>query len=253
MKLENAKIAITGGARGLGFAMAKCLGEKGAVPLLIDLNQDDLDKAVADLNGAGIYAQAYCANVAVEEEVDALFEQIIRDHEQLDGLINNAGILRDSLLVKAKDGEIVSRMSLQQWQAVIDVNLTGVFLCGRAAAEQMIKRGNQGVIINISSIAKAGNIGQSNYSAAKAGVAAMAVTWAGELARYGIRCAAIAPGFIMTDMVASMKPEALEMMAHKIPLKRLGQVEELAGAAQFIFENDYFSGRVIELDGGLRL
>ena len=117
----------------------------------------------------------------------------------------------------------------------------------------MINTGSEGVIINISSISRAGNFGQTNYSAAKAGVAAMAVTWAKELARHNIRTGAIAPGFIATEMVASMKPDALEKMASGIPLKRLGQPDEIAQMALSIFENDYISGRVFEVDGGLRL
>jgi 3-oxoacyl-[acyl-carrier protein] reductase len=128
-----------------------------------------------------------------------------------------------------------------------------VFLCAREAAATMIRLGNEGVILNISSVSRAGNMGQSNYSAAKAGVASMTVTWAKELARHGIRCMAIAPGFISTDMVASMKPEALEKMAKQIPLGRLGTPEEIAATATFIFENDYLTGRVIETDGGIRL
>jgi len=133
------------------------------------------------------------------------------------------------------------------------VNLTGVFLCGREAATHMVEQQNPGVIINISSVSRAGNIGQSNYSAAKAGVAAMTTTWAKELARYGIRSAAIAPGFIQTEILDAMKPEALEKMAAGIPLKRTGQAHEIAHAAKFIFENDYITGRVIEVDGGIRL
>jgi len=144
-------------------------------------------------------------------------------------------------------------MTLTEWQAVIDVNLTGVFLCAREAAERMIKFNNPGVIINISSLSKAGNMGQSNYSAAKAGVAALTVTWAKELAKNNIRSAAIAPGFIATEMVASMKPDALEKMAEGIPLHRLGQPEEIGHTVVFIFENDYLTGRVIELDGGIRI
>ena len=144
-------------------------------------------------------------------------------------------------------------MSLAQWQMVIDVNLTGVFLCGREAAARMIESGSEGVIINISSISMAGNFGQTNYSATKAGVAAMAVTWAKELARYGIRTGAIAPGYIATEMVMGMKPEALEKMAAGIPLKRLGEPGEIAQMALAIFTNDYISGRVFEVDGGLRL
>ena len=119
--------------------------------------------------------------------------------------------------MKAKDGEVTGKLSLEQWQAVIDVNLTGVFLCGREAAERMIRGGNGGCIINISSLSRAGNFGQSNYSAAKAGVAALTVVWAKELARHEIRVNAIAPGFIKTEMVASMKPEILEKMAASIP------------------------------------
>jgi 3-oxoacyl-[acyl-carrier protein] reductase len=157
------------------------------------------------------------------------------------------------MLLKVKDGEIVKKMSLAEWQAVIDVNLTGVFLCGREAAERMVSLGTKGVIINISSVSRAGNIGQTNYSAAKAGVAAMAVTWAKELARFGIRAMAIAPGFIGTEMIASMKPEALAKMSAQIPLGRVGEPSEIASTVAFILENDYLTGRVIETDGGIRI
>jgi 3-oxoacyl-[acyl-carrier protein] reductase len=133
------------------------------------------------------------------------------------------------------------------------VNLTGVFLCGREAAEHMIRLKNGGVIINISSISRAGNAGQSNYSAAKAGVASMAVVWAKELARYGIRAGAIAPGFTKTAILESMKPEMLARVIAPVPLQRLGHAEEIAQTARFIFENDFFTGRLIALDGGLRL
>jgi 3-oxoacyl-[acyl-carrier protein] reductase len=168
-------------------------------------------------------------------------------------LVNNAGIIKDGLLVKAKDGAIVGKMGLAQWQAVMDVNLTGVFLCGREAAERMIKLGNGGVIVNISSISRAGNMGQTNYSATKAGVVAMAVVWARELARYGIRTGAIAPGFIKTDILSGMPPDVLEKVTAPVPLKRLGLPEEIARTAVFIAENDYFTGRCIDVDGGLRL
>jgi 3-oxoacyl-[acyl-carrier protein] reductase len=253
MDINGKVIAVTGGGQGLGRSMALVLASKGAKLALIDLNQEKLDEAVALCKQAGGDANSYIANVAQEADVVNVFNQIVADFGTLNGLINNAGILRDSLLLKVKDGEIVKKMSLAEWQAVIDVNLTGVFLCGREAAEHMIKLGAEGVIINISSISKAGNMGQTNYSAAKAGVAAMAVTWAKELARYNIRAAAIAPGFIGTEMVASMKPEALEKMTAGIPLKRLGTPEEIGHSCAYIFENDYFTGRVIEMDGGLRL
>lgn len=253
MDLNGKVIAITGGAQGLGFAMAKAFAAKGAKLALIDINEANLEAASTELREAGSEVATFVTNVANEESVVATFEAIVNTFGQLNGLINNAGITRDGLMLKVKDGEVVDKMSLAQWQLVIDVNLTGVFLCGREAAEQMIKTGSDGVIINISSISKAGNFGQTNYSAAKAGVAAMAVTWAKELARFNIRTGAIAPGFIATEMVKSMKPDALEKMAAGIPLKRLGEPEEIAQMAVTIFENDYISGRVFEVDGGLRL
>ncbi|MFN2360511.1 MAG: SDR family oxidoreductase [Marinobacter sp.] len=253
MKLQDSVIAITGGGQGLGRAMAEYLAAKGARLALIDLIPEKLDEAAAACAEVGGSATTYICNVAREEDVEKTFEAIAKDFGQLDGLVNNAGILRDGLLVKAKEGQVEKRMELSQWQAVIDVNLTGVFLCGREAATQMIRNGNQGVIINIASIARAGNMGQSNYSAAKAGVSALVPVWAKELARYGIRCMGIAPGFIETEMTASMKPEALERMAASIPLKRMGKPEEIASAAVFIFENDYMSGRMLEVDGALRL
>lgn len=253
MQLEGEVIAITGGARGLGLAMAKRLGEGGARVALIDLESEALDRAVNALASAGIEAQAFVANVAEESSVVDAFAEIRARMGALSGLVNNAGITRDGLLVKAKEGEIASTMSLAQWQQVIDVNLTGVFLCGREAATQMIEAGKEGVIVNISSVSRAGNMGQSNYAAAKAGVVALTVTWAKELARHGIRVGAVAPGFIETEMTASMRPEILEKITRGIPLGRLGQPEDIADSVRFIFENPYFSGRVIECDGALRI
>ena len=253
MKLQDAVVAITGGGQGLGRAMAEFLAARGAKLALIDLNQQRLDEAVAACQAAGTEARAYLCNVSREADVDNTFAQIVSDFGRLDALVNNAGILRDAMLVKVKDGAIEKRMTLEQWQAVIDVNLTGVFLCGRAAATHMIQGENPGCIINISSISRAGNVGQTNYSAAKAGVVAMASAWARELARYKIRAMAIAPGFIETEMTASMKPEALEKMSAGIPAKRMGKPEEIASTVAFILENDYLSGRVIEVDGALRL
>ena len=253
MDLQGKTIVITGGGQGLGRAMAVEFAGAGARPALIDLNREPLDETVQLCKKAGADARAYMANVAKEDEVIEVFDAIEADAGEVHGLVNNAGILRDGFLLKVKEGEIEKRMSLAEWQAVIDVNLTGVFLCGREAATRMIQKKVAGCIVNISSISRAGNQGQTNYSAAKAGVAAMATVWAKELARYGIRVAAVAPGFIATEMVASMKPEALEKMAAGIPLKRLGQPAEVAHTVRFILENDYLSGRVIELDAGLRI
>ena len=188
-----------------------------------------------------------------ESAVEQLFDKMIEDHGRVDAVINNAGITRDSLLVKAKDGKVVDKMSLDDWNAVIRVDLRGVFLCAREAAVKMIDKGNPGVIINISSISRSGNIGQTNYAAAKSGVSTMTVTWANELARFGIRVAAIAPGFCNTRMVSNMPQKILDKIKSRIPLGRLGKPEEIGHSAIYILENEYFNGRTLEVDGGLRL
>ncbi|WP_323846983.1 SDR family oxidoreductase [Microbulbifer magnicolonia] len=253
MQIADSIVAITGAGRGLGRAMAEYLAARGARLALIDLNEDDLRASVAACEKHGAEARSYVINVASEDEVDSGFAQIARDFGGLQVLVNNAGIMRDGMLLKVKDGKVTDRMSLSQWQSVIDVNLTGVFLCGRAAAGIMAEGGRGGVIVNISSLSRAGNMGQTNYSASKAGVAAMTVTWARELARYGVRAAAIAPGFINTDMVAQMRPEILESLVKQVPLRRLGEQEEIASTVAFILENDFVSGRVFDIDGGARI
>lgn len=253
MHLTNKIIAVTGGARGLGFAMAERLGKAGARLALLDMNAENLDTAVERLTHSGVDAQGFEVNVADETSVAQAFADIRDQMGAVSGLVNNAGITKDALLIKAKDGDVQKRMTLEAWKNVIDVNLTGVFLCGREAATQMIEADQQGVIVNISSISCAGNMGQSNYSAAKAAVNALTVTWAKELARYGIRTGSVAPGFINTEMTASMRPEILENIAAGVPLKRLGEADNIAQSVEFILTNDYFSGRVIECDGGLRL
>jgi len=251
MNLQDKVIVITGGGQGLGRTMAVKFAEKGAKLALIDLNAELLQETVAMVEKAGSSAKFYIANVAQEQEVEQTFTQINQDFNGFDGLINNAGILRDGMFVKAKDGVVAKKMSLEQFQSVIDVNLTGVFLCGREAAVHMIENGKKGVIVNMSSIARGGNMGQTNYSAAKAGVVAMTVTWARELGRHGIRVGAIAPGVIRTAMTDAMKPEMRERLEKMKPVGRLGEAEEIAHTAQYIFENEFFTGRVVEIDGGL--
>ena len=253
MQLQDKVVAVTGAARGIGKAIAAAFADKGARIALIDLVPDDVEATRAEFAGRGVDVRAYTANVAKEDQVVAALDRVVADFGRLDVMVNNAGIIKDALLLKVKDGAVVSKMTLEQWQAVIDVNLTGVFLCGREAAERMVKLGHGGVIINIASISKAGNAGQSNYSAAKAGVTAMATVWARELARFGIRAASIAPGFTRTDLLAGMPPEMLEKVTAPVPLKRLGLPEEVGHAAVFIAENDYFTGRSVDVDGGLRL
>ena len=253
MRIADKTVVITGGGRGIGRALAERFGRDGARLALIDVNGADLESTRAGLEAAGIQARIYAANVTAEDEVVTAMSRINSDLGGIHVLINNAGIIRDAVLVKVKDGEITGKMSLAQWQAVMDVNLTGVFLCGREAAEHMIRQGLGGVIINISSISRHGNAGQTNYSAAKAGVAAMTVVWAKELARFGIRTGTIAPGGVRTEILASMRPDMLEKLLAPVPLKRFGEPEEVASAAAFIVANDYFSGRCIDLDGGFRL
>ena len=253
MEIKGKTIVITGGGRGLGRAMALEFAGRGGNLALIDLNVADLEETRTLCAALGASARTYAANVTSEDAVAATMDAIIRDFGSLDVLINNAGIVKDALLVKVKDGQVVGKMSLDQWNAVIGVNLTGVFLCAREAAERMVRAGRGGVIINISSISKDGNAGQTNYTAAKAGVAAMSTTWAKELARYGIRVGAIAPGFCATDILATMTPETLAKVTAPVPLKRLGEPAEIARTAVFIVENDFFTGRTVQVDGGLRI
>lgn len=253
METRGKTVLVTGAARGLGAAMAEALAARGANLALVDLEEQALATTREACERLGATVRVYAADVASEEQVVDAYARTAADFGRLDVSIANAGILRDGLLVKVKDGRVVDKMSLASWRAVLDVNLTGVFLCGREAAERMIGFGNGGCIINVSSISRSGNFGQSNYSAAKAGVAALTVVWAKELARHGIRVNAIAPGFVRTEMVAAMRPEMLEKMAAGIPLKRLGEPREIAHTAVYIVENDYFNGRVAEVDGGQRL
>ena len=253
MDLRNRTVVVTGAGRGIGRVTAVQLAEQGANVALFDLNSSDLEETSGLCAAQSASARQYRVNVADEAEVVDAMNRVASDFGRLDGLINNAGIVRDGLLVKVKDGAVVGSMSLDQWNAVIGVNLTGVFLCGREAAKHMIECGNGGVIVNISSISRLGNAGQTNYSAAKAGVESMAVVWAKELARFGIRAGSVAPGFTRTEILTSMRPDVLEKMIAPVPLKRLGLPQEIAQAVLFIFQNDFFTGRCLEIDGGLRL
>jgi 3-oxoacyl-[acyl-carrier protein] reductase len=253
MLLDGKLVVITGSGRGIGRAMAVAFAQKHASIALLDLNPSDLEQTRALCEAEGVRARSYVCNVTREEDIGATLDAVVTDFGRLDVMINNAGITKDALLIKVQDGKVVNRMSLEQWRSVIDVNLTGVFLGAREAAARMVALGNGGVIISTSSISRAGNAGQSNYSATKAGVAAMTVVWAKELARYGIRAGAIAPGFTRTEILDAMKPEMIERALSTVPLKRMAEPAEMAHAALFIAENDFFSGRVIEVDGAQRL
>jgi 3-oxoacyl-[acyl-carrier protein] reductase len=251
MELKRKVVLITGAGRGLGRQMALAFAAQGCQLALADIEKEGLVNTLEGVTAAGADASIYQVDVANEQSVETLFDAIETHQGPTQILINNAGILRDGFLVKRKEGQ-TQKLALSKWQSVIDVNLTGVFLCGREFAARL-PNALEGCIINLSSLAKAGNAGQSNYSAAKAGVAALTVCWAQELARYHIRVAAIAPGFIETDMTAAIRPDIIEQLKQQIPLKQLGQPEHIAQTALFIAQNDYVSGRIFEIDGGARL
>ena len=252
MDIENKVIVITGAAQGLGKTFANDLAARKARLALADINMEQLEQVRGACEEAGIEARAYELNVADEPAVEKLFEQVVVDFGTVDVLINNAGITRDGLMARKKDEEI-KKMSLANWQAVIDVNLTGSFLCGREFFVKLLEQKKPGVCINISSLSRSGNMGQSNYTATKAGVAEMTVTWAKEMARHGIRVGAIAPGYINTEMVAAIREDVKQKIIEQIPIRRLGDPSEISHSVFYILENDYFTGRVIECDGGLRV
>ncbi len=250
----NGKVAVvTGGASGIGLSTAREFLARGAKVAILDWSREALEQAGTEL-GDGV-AMIQC-NVAEEASVEEAFNQVERAFGGLDVAVLNAGILRDGLLVKVDKatGKVSRRMSLDQWQSVMDVNLTGVFLTGREAATRMINGGRKGVMVLISSISRVGNVGQSNYSASKAGVACLARVWGRELARFGVRVACVAPGFIGTPMVLKdMKPEMMEYFKKQIPIGRLGEPEEIADAIRFVVENDLMCATVLEPSGGMNL
>lgn len=238
------KVAIvTGASRGIGRATALALAAEGAqVVVNYASSSASADQVVAEIIGMGGDAIALAADVSKPEEVDALFAAAMEKWGRIDVLVNNAGITRDTLLL---------RMKLEDWQAVIDLNLTGVFLCTRAASKIMLKQ-KSGRIVNITSVAgQMGNPGQANYSAAKAGVIGFTKTVAKELAPRGITVNAVAPGFIATDMTADLKAEPILQF---IPLARYGQPEEVAGMIRFLVADPaaaYVTGQVMNVDGGM--
>lgn len=247
MEAVNKNIIITGGGRGMGRQFAMDLQQKGYAPFVMDVVQKDLDDLKAKNNIPG-----KCVDVSNEKDVASFFKNYTADYGPPTALINNAGITADGLFIRKK-GDETKNFPLSRWDKVMDVNLTGVFLCAREAASQMVKHGIKGVIINISSISRAGNFGQTNYSASKAGVAAMTVTWAKELSQYGIRAAAIAPGYINTEMVSKINKKIIDGIIENIPMGRLGEMEEISKAVQFILDCEFFNGRVLEIDGGQRI
>jgi len=254
VELKNKLVVITGAARGIGRAIALHLANKGAKLAIIDLDVDAMNEVVKEIEALGTQAKAYICNISEETTVENTFEQIVKDFGHLDGLVNNAGVLRDGQLIKVKDGKVVKKMSADFFDLVVDVHMKGAFLCAREAASHMVSLGaDEGVIINMSSMSYQGNFGQTNYSAAKAGMVSMSNVWSKELGRYNIRSMAIAPGTIETDMLRSMPQDALDGLTSQVPLRRIGNVKNIAQAVEQIFNNDYLSGSVIEVNGGLRV
>lgn len=245
MYIKDKHCVVTGAGRGLGKQIALDLAKQGAIVHACDISDEAMQSLKDDSNSTSM--TFHVCNVTDEASVKAMFAELTT----VDVLVNNAGITRDGLLVRVKNGTTTT-MPLDDFQNVINVNLTGVFLCSRAAAAKMAES-DGGVIINISSVSRPGNFGQTNYSAAKAGVDAMTVTWSKELAKYHTRCVAIAPGYINTEMVAAIKPEALERITAQVPLKRLGEMHEISKTVSFIIENDFVNGKTLEIDGGLRV
>jgi 3-oxoacyl-[acyl-carrier protein] reductase len=248
MQLSQLKIIVTGAAQGMGAHFARRLHEAGAKVAAGDVNEAGL----AELP-QGIHRRKL--NVADEKDCEAFVAWAHQQMGGLNGLINNAGILRDGLLVK-KDkttGEIL-RLSKEQWDAVIAVNLSGAtFMVRETVAKMAATEQKPGVIVNMSSIARHGNRGQSNYVSAKAALAANTVTWSREFAPFGVRVGAVAPGMIETPMTQGMNQKARDQLVAAIPVGRIGVPEDIWLAVKFVLECDYFNGRTIDVDGGLNM
>lgn len=253
MRVEQVRAVVTGAAGGLGGYFALQLVRAGAWVAAGDTNAAGLRRLAAD--AAELPGQLTVGRLDVTDElsVQSFCDVAAADLGGLNALINSAGILRDGMLV-AGDGDQLKPLPLAQWRKVLEVNLTGPFLMTREVVPYMLRNGTGegrgGVIVNLSSIARAGNPGQSNYAASKAGLDACTRTWALELARHGIRVGGVAPGVTATSFLDGISEEALARLGAAIPLGRLGQPEDIWRAVRFILENEFFTGRVVEIDGG---
>jgi 3-oxoacyl-[acyl-carrier protein] reductase len=245
-RLENKIAIITGGAQGIGKAAVKKFAEEGAIVIIWDVNEEKASATISEFKNISASIEFQKVDVTKLESVSQAAKQIIEKHNKIDILINNAGITRDASFLK---------MTPEQWQQVIDVNLTGVFNCTKAVAPFMIEK-LYGKIVNTSSVVGLyGNFGQINYVATKSGIIGMTKVWARELGRKGINVNAVAPGFIATEMVSTVPEKVLDMLKERTPLGKLGEPEDIANAYLFLASDEakYINGAVLSVDGGLVL
>jgi 3-oxoacyl-[acyl-carrier protein] reductase len=250
MRLKDKVSIITGGAAGIGLATAERFAEEGAHIVIWDVDQKAGESAIKNIgHDADFYRVDVTDKVSIEKCINKVTDKLGR----IDVLVNNAGILRDSLLVKMKDGQLIKQMMETDFDLVVAVNLKGVFNSTQAVAPVMIRQG-EGVILNATSIVGIdGNIGQTNYVATKAGVIGMTKVWARELGSHNIRVNAVAPGFTATDILNSMPEHVLDGMRAKTPLGRLGQTRDIANAYLFLASDEasFITGTVLRVDGGI--
>ena len=242
-RLEGKVAIVTGGAQGIGFATVRKFLDEGAAVALCDVRKEGVDQAVEALAAHGPVS-GHVVDVTRRDQVDAMVESVKERHGRIDVLVNNAGITRDALLQK---------MTEEQFDKVIAVNLKGTYNCAQAVADTMVAQGG-GVILNASSVVGIyGNFGQTNYAATKFGVIGFVKTWARELGPKGVRCNAVAPGFVATTILSTIPHKVLEQMTERVPLRRLGTPEDIANAYAFLASDEaaYINGAVIEVAGGL--
>ena len=251
MRLENKVAWVTGGGSGIGRATSMLFAREGASVIVADVDEAAAQSTVKEIIESGGQALSVVGSVTARDDVERMLQLALETYGRLDILINNAGINRDGLVVKIKDGE-VQRMDEGKWDSVIEVNLKGTFLCAQAAVVPMIQQGG-GRIINTSSIGALGNIGQANYAASKAGVIGLTKTLALEWARYKITVNCIAPGATHTRMTAGIPEKLMEGLLQKIPLGRLAVPDEIAAAHLFLASDEaaYITGQVLFVDGGI--
>jgi 3-oxoacyl-[acyl-carrier protein] reductase len=255
MQLSQLKIIVTGAAQGMGAHFARRLAEAGAQVAAGDVKEEGLAQLAESARGLPGKIHTRKLDVSSEADVGAFVDWAFGAMGGLNGLVNNAGILRDGLLVKKdKTTGQIAKMSKDQWDAVIGVNLSGAtFMVRDAVAKMAANEQKPGVVVNMSSIARHGNRGQSNYVSAKAALAANTVTWSREFAPFGVRVGAVAPGMIETPMTQGMNQKARDALVANIPVGRIGVPEDIWVAVKFVLECDYFNGRTIDVDGGLAM